>query len=279
MNNNPQISVVMPMYNASTYLHETLESIFQQTFTSFELLIVDDGSTDNSIEIVKNYHDRRICLITNTHDFISSLNKGIEAAKGKYIARMDADDLMLPHRLETQFQFMELHPDIDVCGSWTKSFGEREYVMQRPVEHVDIISSMLQMNPIMHPTVIMRRSKFHPSSCLYQYGYPCAEDYKLWTDLTLQGFKFANIPEPLLRYRISQQQVTRASQDDMLVSSIKIGLEYAEAVMGKMVEKEEQYVDLFNSLTQLYNNELLCHDTLLHTVYTLYRNFLNRITV
>jgi len=279
MHNHPHISLVMPVYNASAYLLEAMESILGQTFTNFELLLIDDGSTDNSIEIVKNYHDRRIRLIANTHDFISSLNKGIEAAKGKYIARMDADDIMLPHRLETQFKYMETHTYIDICGSFAEGFGEREFIVLQPVEHVDIISSMLRTNPIIHPTVMIRYCKFRQSGCLYKYGYPCAEDYKLWTDLSLQGFKFSNIPEPLLRYRISPQQVTRVSENDMLISSVKIGLEYAESVMEKMIEKEEQYVVLFNSLTQLYNNELLGHDALLHTIYSVYREFLNKIRV
>lgn len=269
----------MPMYNASANLHEALESVFQQTFTDFELLVVDDGSTDNSVEIVKNCQDRRMRLITNTHDFISSLNKGIEAAKGKYIARMDADDLMFPQRLETQFQFMEKNQDIDICGSFAEGFGESEYIIQRPVEHADIVSAMLRMNPIMHPTVMMRRCKLLQSGCRYQSGYPCAEDYKLWTDLSFQGFKFANIPEPLIRYRISPHQATRVSHDKMIISSAKIGLKYYEAVMDKMIEKEELYFDLYSSLTELYNNELISHDVLLHTVYPVYREFLKRHTI
>ena len=276
MNNQPSISVIMPVYNASAFLREALDSVLQQTFSDFELLVVDDGSTDNSVEIVKSYHDQRVRLITNTHEFISSLNKGFDAATGKYIARMDADDLMMPQRMEIQFQFMESNPDIDICSSFAETFGEQKGIMQRPVNHVDIVSSMLLSNPIIHPSVMIRRSILRQSGCLYQYGYACAEDYKLWTDLALKGFKFANIPEPLLLYRISPQQVTQVFQNDMVVSSLKIGLEYAEAVMEQIVEKEERYGNLFNVLIELFNDELISPKTFLQSIYPVCREHIIR---
>jgi hypothetical protein len=187
---------------------------------------------------------------------------------------MDADDIMFPCRLQTQFDFMENHPDIDICGSYAETFGEMNGVIQRPVEHADIVSVMLRANPIMHPTVMMRNSRLRQSGCIYKSGYPCAEDYKLWTDLALRGFKFANIPEPLLRYRISSQQVTQVLQKERLVSTVKIGLEYAEALIEQIIEREERYGDLFNSLIALYNNDLITPDVFLQTVYPIYRNYL-----
>jgi len=279
MNNNPSISILMPMHNASIFLFEALDSVLQQTFHEFEILVVDDGSTDNSIEIVKSYCDRRIRLIENTHDFISSLNKGIDASVGKYIARMDADDLMLPNRIEIQYQFMETNPDIDICGSYADAFGEMKGIMKRPVNHVDIVSSLLQTNPLMHPTIMMKRSIFQQSGFHYKYGYPCAEDYKLWTDLALRGFKFANIPELLIRYRISPQQVTRTSRKEMFASSSKIGLEYAETVIEQMIGKEIQYASLLNSLIKMFNNDLITSDVFLKTLFPLYRNFLQKHTI
>ena len=102
MNSNISISVCMPVYNASRYLRDCIDSILSQSFTDFELLIVDDGSTDDSVEIIRSYSDSRIRLIENKHDYIGSLNLLLQEARGKYIARMDADDVMLPNRLETQ---------------------------------------------------------------------------------------------------------------------------------------------------------------------------------
>ena len=242
MNSQPLISVLMPMYNASAYLRESLESVLNQTFTMFELLVIDDGSTDDSAAIVRSYLDERIRLISNMHDFISSLNKGIDASIGKYIARMDADDVMLPHRLETQFNFMESNSDVDICGSWAACFGESQMILKYDTEHIKIITNMLFANPLAHPTVMMRRSIFEKNAELrYSVDYPYAEDYKLWTELAGKGFRFSNIPNVLLRYRRSNAQVTEQHSDVMLTSSIKIRIEYAEFLMDQIAIKEERY--------------------------------------
>ena len=104
------------MYNASLYIKNCIDSILAQSFQDFELLIVDDGSTDNSCEIVNSVRDNRIRLIRNQHDYVGSLNMLLDEAKGKYIARMDADDVMYPNRLSIQYEYMENHPDVDFIG-------------------------------------------------------------------------------------------------------------------------------------------------------------------
>jgi len=270
-----EVSIVLPVYNAEKYLHECLYSIVKQTFSDFELLVIDDGSTDNSIDVIKRYSDKRIRLIMNQHDFVGSLNCGLKEANGKYIARMDADDIMFPHRLQTQFDFMESHLEIDVCGSYVESFGDVQTIIKRPVKHEDIICSMLLLNPLMHPTVMIRNATLQQSGCLYLKGYPCAEDYKLWTELASKGYKFANIPEPLIHYRISDQQVTRKSQNDMRASSEKIDFEYAESVMEQMIEQENRYGDFFQPLVDLFNNELISNEVIKQTVYAIYKDYLN----
>jgi len=116
MQETHHISVCMPMYNASRYLRECIDSVLGQTFHDFEFLIVDDGSTDDSVEIVESYTDPRIRLIRREHDYIASLNCLIDEARGEYIARMDADDVMLPNRLQLQFDYMESHPLIAIIG-------------------------------------------------------------------------------------------------------------------------------------------------------------------
>jgi len=277
MNNQPQISVILPIYNASAYLHEALESVLQQTFTDFELLVIDDGSTDNSVEIVKSYDDWRIRLISNAHDFISSLNKGIEAATGKYIARMDADDVMLPHRLETQFQFMETDMDIDICGSFAECFGIRQQIMQNVIKHRQIISMLLLTNPLIHPSVMIRRTVFgNGHSLRYPDGYPCAEDYKLWTVLAGKGYRFANIPEVLMRYRRSSSQVTERDSATMRETSLKIQMEYADWVIEQIADKEKRYSDFFEHLVGLFNDELISFSSVLRIIYQVYVEFLER---
>ena len=113
--NNPAISIVMPMYNSANYIQNSIQSILSQTFRDFELLIIDDGSVDNSIELVCKISDSRIKLHQNKHDFIGSLNLGLNLSGGKYIARMDSDDIMHPDRLKIQYAFMEENPEIDIC--------------------------------------------------------------------------------------------------------------------------------------------------------------------
>ena len=271
----PFVSVLMPIYNASAYLREALESVLQQTFTNFELLVIDDGSTDNSIEIVNSYHDQRIRLFRNTHNFIATLNKGIDVATGKYVARMDADDVMLPHRLETQFNFMETHPDIDISGSYAESFGIKQHVMQSATEHKKIIASLLLNNSIIHSTIILRRSTFENNAAFrYPEGYPCAEDYKLWTVLAANGLRFATIPEVLLRYRRSLTQVTERNFDDMFESSLRIRMEYAQLVIEQIVEKENRYFDFFEQLIDLSNEGLINQISLPHIVHQVYISFL-----
>lgn len=111
---SPTVSIYMPMYNASRYLRECIDSVLAQTFTDFEFLIADDGSTDNSVKIVESYSDPRIRLIKREHDYIATLNTLISEAKGKYIAKMDADDIMTPNRISDQFSFMESNTDVDI---------------------------------------------------------------------------------------------------------------------------------------------------------------------
>lgn len=140
------------------------------------MIIIDDGSTDNSREIVKSYHDNRIVLIENSHDFIRSLNTGINISKGKYIARMDSDDIMLPYRLEIQFKYMEDNPETDICGSWMETFGMEPRIIKSPVRHDDIALYLLKGNSLSHPTIIMR-SKSYPN--LYKSNYTSPKDLAL----------------------------------------------------------------------------------------------------
>jgi len=272
MNNNPTISVLMPMHNASAYLSEAIESVLCQTFCDFELIVVDDGSTDNSVEIAKSYNDSRIRIIQNTRDFISSLNKGVDAATGRYIARMDADDIMLPHRLKTQFEFLEKNIGVDICGSWAECFGFDDRVMQTITQHHKIISSLLLGNSMIHPSMMLRSSVFKQQ--YYPEGYPCAEDYKLWTILAHNGFTFANIPEVLLRYRRSVNQVTQKYSDTMRKSDSRIKFEYVQLVMEQISQKKEPYLNFFNQLVDLKNNGLISASGLFHTVYHTYTHFL-----
>ncbi len=268
----PALSIIMPVYNVKTeYLRDSIISVLNQTFENYEFLIIDDGSTDNCIDITKAYSDKRIRIISNHHDFIDSLNKGLKSAMGKYIVRMDADDIMLYNRLQVQYDFMESHPEIDICGSWAETFGESQGIIRTYTEHKQIVSSMLLYNPMIHPSIMMRRKVWEVTGKnLYPYGYPCAEDYKLWTNLADKGFCFANIPEVLLKYRRSGEQVTSRKYKEMLHSTLNIRLEYSQQVMEKITGDEELYTEFFNQLIELYNNELVDIENLSNIIYRIY---------
>lgn len=198
------ISVVMPVYNGEKYLKEAIESILNQTYTNFEFIILNDGSTDKTEEIILSYDDARIVYVKNEENLqiVKTLNKGIALAKGKYIARMDADDISLPKRFEKQIKIMERNTEIGVCGTWLKTFGEREEIWDIPVLHEEIIMNMLFESSLMHPTVFIRKSILLPLKQVYDQAFNKVEDYELWIRLSKKT-RFENIPEVLLHYRIS----------------------------------------------------------------------------
>lgn len=207
----PLVTVLMCVYNGEMYLAEAIQSILSQTFTDFELLIVDDGSTDNSTAIIRQFADSRITVLTNEKNagLIFSLNKGISQCKGKYIARMDADDIALPHRLELQVDFMEKNEEIAICGAGVKEFYHdgRQHHHFYPVTFDDIKAESLFNSPFAHPTVMIRRQFILENALSYSHDFKYAEDYQLWQALIKIG-KGENIPAFLLDYRVSQNGQT-----------------------------------------------------------------------
>jgi len=202
------------MYNAAPYLKECIDSILSQSFEDFELLIVDDGSTDNSREIVRSYDDERIRLIENKHDYIGSLNILLKEAKGKYIARMDADDIMMPDRLDIQYIYMEEHQEIDILGGgMLYKDGKGGYVLPPIVNRAITIQDLLKNNHICNPTVIMRSESIRNRHVKYEAGYEYAEDYKFWIDALRAGLHIENISRLFIEYRLSPYQVSNAKRD------------------------------------------------------------------
>jgi glycosyltransferase involved in cell wall biosynthesis len=205
----------MSVYNEKTeWMRESVDSILNQTFSDFEFIIINDNPTriENSL-LLEEYRkkDSRIIILANEQNMglTKSLNKGIKTAKGKYIARMDADDISLPERFEKQINVMENNPNIIVCGSKIKAFGERKnkYHVQIPEKSDDIKVLFIKQNCIPHSTVIIRKDILIKNHILYNEKYIYAQDYKLWTDLYDFG-DFYNIQEVLLFYRASKSHIT-----------------------------------------------------------------------
>ena len=220
--NSPLVSVVMPVYNAEKYLNEAIDSILNQTFTDFEFIILNDGSSDGSDAVISSYDDNRIHYVKNSKNLrlASTLNKGISLAKGCYIARMDADDVSLPSRLETQLDYMKLNPDIVVCGSNVKTFGYNERIYNYPTSHNDICCQMLFGSPLAHPSTIFRRDVLLRNRMHYDSDRRRAEDYEFWIRLS-KSYKLANINKVLLRYRVYNPE-TIQKRNDVLKASDEI---------------------------------------------------------
>jgi glycosyltransferase involved in cell wall biosynthesis len=201
----PLVTVLMPVYNGEKYLKEAIESILDQTYQNLDFLIMNDGSTDNSLSIIESYEDPRIRVITNETNLklIATLNKGLQLAKGKYVARMDCDDISVSNRIEKQIEFMENNPEVGICGAWVTTIGEKTgYVWKYDLEYDDIKATLLFKSAFAHPTVMMRTSLLREHNLYYDENFVHAEDYEFWQRCS-NSFPVRNIPLILLRY-ISQ---------------------------------------------------------------------------
>ena len=222
----PKISVVMPVYNGEKYLKEAIDSILNQTFSDFELIIINDCSTDGTESIIMSYKDNRIVYIKNEKNLgvAESLNKGLDIAKGEYIARMDADDISLPKRFERQVKFMDRHNDIALCGSTVKIFGAvgGEKKTNTIYKKNEIKVRMLFGPYIPHPTVMMRRNIIENEHYRYDNKYDKVEDFELWTRILLKN-DACNIKAVLLKYRTHSGQVTQNHTEEkkLLLTEIK----------------------------------------------------------
>lgn len=215
----PRVTVLMPVFNGAKYLREAIDSIIAQTFHDFEFLIINDGSTDDSVSIINSYTDSRIRLENNESNLglIATLNYGIDLARGEYVARMDCDDISSPSRLATQVEFMDNNPAVGLCGTWIKVFGDREWINRYPTTHEAISCGLLFATMFAHPTVLWRREPFAHFKLYYDPKYQHAEDYELWTRCA-RSMRTANIPKPLLRYRLHEQQVSSRKQQEQLAT-------------------------------------------------------------
>ncbi len=225
VNNQPQLTVIMPVYNAEKYVYEAVDSILKQTYTDFEFLIFDDCSTDSSREIILSFKDSRIRLISSAINtgYVKHLNDGLNQAKGLYIARMDADDIALPDRFLKQINYLNQNEQVAACGSWIEFIGSKTGALEYPVEHLDIVTQLLLFgNAMAHPAVMLRKSVLTDQQLSYDASLEPAEDYELWNRIAAVA-KLHNIPEVLLKYRVHDlnESVVKKSKQDRAVVEIR----------------------------------------------------------
>jgi hypothetical protein len=216
----------MPVYNGDKFLREAVESILCQTLSDIELLIINDGSNDSSVEIIESFHNPRIRLVHNEKNLglIATLNKGLYLARGEYVARMDCDDISLPERLGKQVAFLDAHPGIGACGTWFRKFGAcTTKIVRWETEPDSVRSAMLFSCSLAHPTVMLRREAFVSRKLYYDEAYPHAEDYDLWVR-AMAFTDLANLPEVLVEYRVHLNQVTQRLSHEQVETAGRVRL-------------------------------------------------------
>jgi len=223
----PKVSVILPVYNAEKYLAAAIDSILNQTFTDFELLLVNDGSTDSSETIIQRYNDPRIVYVQNEQNegLIYSLNKAIDLARGEYIARMDADDIAMPARLEEQVKRFET-VSVAVLATTVKLIDENDQPLPDWEDDVRHTSSeqikrfLLKDNCVAHPTVLAKTELFRKYK--YQYNQKYSEDYDLWLRVATDGLVIEKLEEPQLLHRILHTSATRFKKVNIFYRLAKV---------------------------------------------------------
>lgn len=254
----PKISVLMPVYNCELYVREAIESILHQTYTDFEFLIIDDASTDATASIIKSYDDPRIQLIekpVNT-GYTNSLNQGLKIAKGKYIARMDGDDICMPERFFKQVTYLDAHPETVLCATAFKVIG-REIYFGSPEKHDAIKLAFLNGNPVCHSSVMMRKETLDSHSIIYDKTKEPAEDYAMWIRLLFLG-KLYIFPEILVEYRVYPNQVSAKRAEEQMKIDIEMRFQLLSHLDLVIEPEEYSFLDkYFRNIKFLEYNELL----------------------
>lgn len=212
MSISPLVSVILPVFNCEQYIEKAILSILTQTYAKFELIIINDGSTDDTLNVIKRFNDNRIVIVENSINLglAASLNKGFEKARGQYIARMDGDDVSFQTRIAKQLSYMIKH-DVDICGTFVHTFGEqKEQIWTYPVNHHEIKAALFLNSPFAHPTVMFKTGN-HKLSFRYDVSYKRSQDYELWHRLK-KNYKFGNVPKILLAHRLTGKKKSMKSE-------------------------------------------------------------------
>lgn len=216
---NKKVSIIMSTYNVEGYIIDCLESILKQTYNNFEVLIVDDNSSDSTVKTIESViqKDARVKIInvnSINQGLTKNLNKLIQNSTGEYIARMDADDICEPNRLEEQVKFLEENKEISVVGSIAYQINDeghkKEDYRKVPLTHEEITKTILTVNPMIHPSTMFRKEKILNIGG-YNEDYRTAQDYELWFRCIANNLKLANINKPLLQYRVADNHASKRS--------------------------------------------------------------------
>lgn len=237
----PLVTVLLPAFNAANWLSAALDSVLAQSLSDFELLVIDDGSTDSTAELLGRYADTRLRVVRRANrGLVDVLNHGIELSRGKYIARMDADDVAHPRRLARQVTFLEAHPQVGICGTWFRVRSTRRLSRVRtPTGHDEIAANLFFRSAFGHPTVMFRRSFLEESGLRYDGAARHAEDFDLWVKARART-RFANIPKYLLEYRLHPGQTSAEYGQAQSRAAERVRLEQLAAMIPGATEEEKR---------------------------------------
>ena len=245
MENNPKISVLMPVYNTEKYIAEAIESILNQTFRDFEFIIIDDCSTDKTWEIIEKYDkiDNRIVVLKNEKNLKipANRNKLVSMAKGKYIIWQDADDISMPYRIEKQYNFMEENPEVGICGGWLQFFNENgnQSIRKYASDDKSLRKTIFRYSPVAQPVAIIRKKIIYEVG-KYNTDYQVAQDLDMSFRIGMK-YKFANIPEILLNYCEHNKSVTFSKLKTQELNTIEIRKKYSKGYGYKITIFDKVY--------------------------------------
>jgi glycosyltransferase involved in cell wall biosynthesis len=207
---DPLVSVILPIYKGEQYLKEAVDSILNQSYSNLELILINDCSPDNSVNVIKSYTDERISIINNKVNLglIAALNIGLKNSKGKYIARMDQDDIAYPNRIYEQVRFMESNNDISVVSANYQTFGSETRTTNFAQSPEQIKLELHFHSCICHPLAMFRAKDVSENNLEYDKNFKDTEDWAMWFSVIKKGLKISNLPSVLLKYRLEGQSTT-----------------------------------------------------------------------
>lgn len=247
MINTPLVSIGLAVYNGEDFIERAITSVLKQSYTNWELIIINDGSSDNTCKLIDNFSDSRIKRIDNTINMgvTPSRNKYLHEAKGKYIAVIDADDEWLPTKLVKQVTFLETNNEYALCGTYAnRTNGATGYVWQYPEDNDEIRIRLLWGSSVIHSSILIRKSVLDDNQIFYDNTQVQAEDYKLICDCIIHG-KTYNIPEVLLNYYEHANQLT-TKKNEQTIHSAKAAWYYITKIAGIAIS--DTYFHSFNHL-------------------------------
>ena len=269
----PKVSVIIPAYNAESYIGEALGSIMNQTWSDFECILINDCSTDQTAKVIRSWHDNRIILLHNEVNMgiAATYNKGLDYATGTYVARMDADDISLPERLRKQVEFLDANPDIGAVGSAIARFCESSDlgVISLPICPKQVKVNMLSNQSIANPSSMFRTSILNNNNLRCREEYDIAEDYDFWSRFNHYA-EISNLPDVLLRYRVHAKQATQAqrSRQELAASRVR------RYMLNELVPDVPEL--LFWLYNQAMMGDKIDNPTAHHSIFMLFRKMIQQ---